>query len=261
MKSPKDNEFNVVAGRKLLSALAGEGAHAVPGEQGWLVVTRRKGVSLRTASAPDALVEALRLRGYVRYLPAARASRRAVITPMGQAFLGDASEAAGQPAAPVVNHGESPLAWLRSRQGRSGVPMIDEAQFLAGERLRHDITLAGLLPRVTGAWAPRVDGGADGLSPSDVRLAAQQRLAAAQRAIGPEFSGLLIDFCGFLKGLEEIETERQWPARSAKVVLRLALSALARHYRLGVQARGPQRSAGLRSWSGPGNIVHLLPPS
>ena len=94
------------------------------------------------------------------------------------------------------------------------------------------------MPSVTANWSA-VPGCSTGNAGSDKelelrdgQLRARERFRDAVSAVGPEFSSLLVDVCCYLKGLEEIERASGWPQRSAKVVLLLGLSALARHYGL-----------------------------
>ena len=151
----------------------------------------------------------------------------------------------------LVNDSESPLAWLARRKGRDGRSMISPNQFIAGEKLRADFTRGHLSPRVTSDWSAPTGrsrtfaGGAGEMT--DLVIASRQRVRLAMEACGPEFSGLLMDVCCFLRGLEEVERERGWPLRSAKIVLQLALDRLARHYGLREEARG-QTSARVRIW-------------
>ena len=143
--------------------------------------------------------------------------------------------------AATVDVAESPLAWLARRKGRDGRAMIEPVQLQAGERLRADFTRAQLMPRITANWDAAVADDRRGASPghfTETMIAARQRVRHALDAAGPEFSGLLVDVCCFLKGLAQIESERGWPLRSAKVVLQLGLDRLARHYGLNSVARG-----------------------
>ncbi|WP_454915141.1 DUF6456 domain-containing protein [Xanthobacter sediminis] len=161
---------------------------------------------------------------------------------------------------PRHNPAESPLTWLARRSGRDGRPLVDEAQLAAGERLRADFTRANLTPRVTSRWDPTPGGGSGPEAFSDMVLAAKARLGKALSAVGPELSGVLLDVCCFLKGLEAVEAERRWPARTAKVVLGLALDRLATHYGLATAAHG-RAHAPMRAWSAPEKSQDVDPSS
>lgn len=244
---------------RLLSALAGDHAYAWRAEDGSLrAVARRRNVSVEigrySAEAGAFLVEA----GLARWRAAA-ARDRLVLTEEGRARAALIDAGAGlEPAralqgAPIreegaiVEQAESPLAWLARRRGRDGAPLLAPEHLEAGERLRRDFETAHLRPRVTARWdgVPAERGGPQGLHLSERALAARQRVEAALAAVGPDMSGLCLDVCCFLKGLELVESERGWPRRSARIVLDLALARLARHY--GLDAR-PARSAPMRAW-------------
>ncbi|WP_244618646.1 DUF6456 domain-containing protein [Rhizobium sp. 18065] len=133
------------------------------------------------------------------------------------------------------NLAEQPLFPLLRLKDRQGQPFLPEDAVRAGERLAQDFERGGLQPRITASWEPRLSSRARGQAPSsadlsDMAQSARRRLAAAVAAMGPELSGVALDVCCFGKGLETVERERQWPARSAKLMLRAALLALARHY-------------------------------
>lgn len=157
---------------------------------------------------------------------------------------------------PRFNDEESPLAWLRKRKGKDGVALISETQFLAGERLRADFTFAQLGPRVTANWdaalgatgGGRRGGPGQAAETSDDVLAAGERVQRALKAVGPELAGILIDVCCFLKGIEDAERSVGWPQRSGKVVLQIALSALARHYGMGSSSPDPGARSRPRHW-------------
>ena len=154
-------------------------------------------------------------------------------------------------ASVTIDEGESPLAWLARRRSRDGHALIESHQLQAGERLRTDFTRANLMPRTTSNWESPISSGRRGSSGvaafTETMIAARQRVHQALDAVSPEFAGLLLDACCFLKGLEDIERERRWPARSAKVVLQLALDRLARHYGYAEQTKG-RTYAPIRTW-------------
>jgi hypothetical protein len=255
---------------RLLRALAEPGASAkptdIPRPDLLAVSAKRKGVSLVSAhfcaaagahlvSQDLARWSEARSRPVLEITETGRAKIRRGAAPALEQFQAqhrDIEETVLEPHGPVRrNEAESPLAWLARRKDRAGRPMLDPASFAAGERFRHDFTLAGLQPRVTSDWSNPVSGAAlgdRGMHISDLMVAARQRLDAALAALGPELGSLVIDVCGFLKGLEMIEAEHGWPARSAKVVLGIALAWLATHYGLASEVRGPARARALLHW-------------
>ncbi|OLP53049.1 hypothetical protein BJF92_18620 [Rhizobium rhizosphaerae] len=191
--------------------------------------------------------------GQILVRPEAAAHLRRQLAPQEEAFAAqhgarERLEIATEDgrATVTVNRAESPLALLSRLKEKSGGPFLPEEACAAATRLHADFTRGGLQPRLTMDYSPRMEsrpGGAGAAAPeiSDSAMAARLRVAAAIEAIGPELSGVALDVCCFEKGLETVERERQWPARSAKLLLRAALLALARHYQPPPRRRGAHR--------------------
>jgi Domain of unknown function (DUF6456) len=267
------NDLLTAEARRLLTALGFPEARALvdPTDESEVILQKRtSGISVGAGRFSRAAAEALGRHDLACWQQAATGQKILRLTEAGRAHLRRA-ESAGEDAAFFHQHretvemafvtdsgakrvrvdmDESPLDWLRRRKGRDGEPLIDEASYQAGERLRTDIMLAGLLPGVTARWddSPRSGGPASPSDATDRMIAARQRIRNAFDAIGADFSDLLMDLCGFLKGLELIERERHWPPRSAKIVIRLALARLAEHYGIEAAAKGPAASRGIRAW-------------
>jgi len=167
----------------------------------------------------------------------------------------------GPQAQPGYNLAESPLAWLRARRGKDGAPLISEAQFLAGERLRMEFQRAMLSRRVTTNWdlaGAGSRGGNGAAEASDQALAARERYLCALDSVGPELGGILAQVCCLSAGLEQAERVLNLPQRSGKAVLSLALTALARHYGF---REGPGRgTAQLVNW-GLADYRPSIPPA
>ena len=172
------------------------------------------GTSLGAGYVASETVQALEAEGLVAWSKDTKASRLGLTPSAQKASVAEKAQAgAGELQAPSMDDRESPLLWLHRRAGKGGRPQISDEEFAAGERFRADITLAGMLPRTTMNWDAALTPEQAGAGPrdvaasSDTALAARQRVRLACDRLGPELSGLAIDICGFLKGLDLVEKE------------------------------------------------------
>jgi hypothetical protein len=132
------------------------------------------------------------------------------------------------------NMAESPLTALARRRDKDGQPFLTPDMVVAGERLREDFEIAQLGPRIAQNWDRFLTGGERGTFAPDAgaggNAAARDRVAAALRELGPGLGDMVLRCCCFLEGLEVAERRMGWSARSGKIVLRIALLRLKRHY-------------------------------
>ncbi|MFN3274869.1 MAG: DUF6456 domain-containing protein [Paracoccus sp. (in: a-proteobacteria)] len=133
-----------------------------------------------------------------------------------------------------VNIAEAPLLLLARRRDTDGQPFLSAGMVAAGERLREDFELAQMGPRVTQNWDGFMTSGIDvsrhGGGHRGGSETARDRVALALRDLGPGMGDIVLRVCCFLEGIEMTERRLGWSARSGKIVLRLALMRLERHY-------------------------------
>ncbi|MEM6888869.1 MAG: DUF6456 domain-containing protein [Pseudomonadota bacterium] len=139
---------------------------------------------------------------------------------------------------------ESPLTALARRRDKDGAAFLSDELVHVGERLREDFELAQMGPRMAQNWdrflttagretyTPETDG-------NDATLNARQRVAYAVAELGPGLADVALRCCCYLEGLETCEKKLGWSARSGKIVLRIALMRLKRHYDETVGPGGP----------------------
>jgi Domain of unknown function (DUF6456) len=131
----------------------------------------------------------------------------------------------------TVNLAESPLSWLHSRGH------LTDRQLLAGEKLRGDYETAVMGPNVTMRWeniplSRQKRGAPGGLNQTERMISAKARFDDALEAIGPDLSDIAWRVICAGEAMPVAEREMAWPARSGKLVLRIALDRLAVFYRL-----------------------------
>ena len=133
------------------------------------------------------------------------------------------------------NLAESPVAVLGRRRDKDGKVFLEAELVEAAERLREDFELAQMGPRVAQNWDRFLTSGDRGSFHSDSGgaegpRAARDRVALALRDLGPGLGDVALRVCCFLEGIEAAERRMGWAARSGKIVLRIALQRLRRHY-------------------------------
>lgn len=212
----------------------------------------------RIAVVDRDVAEAMALKGWIACDHAGRVMRYHATT-SGRSALGqmmaeaeNAASGLGQGAVIIEGHArrdpiagpgatrmrygltESPLVALARRRDKDGQKFLSSDLVRAGERLREDFELAQMSVRLTQNWDHFLthadsQNGLDGQTDYGAE-AARTRVTGALRELGPGLGDVVLRCCCYLEGLEKAERKMGWSARSGKIVLRIALQRLKRHY-------------------------------
>ncbi|WP_342773437.1 DUF6456 domain-containing protein [Aliishimia ponticola] len=261
-------EFEQEAKRILRRLCESGSVLAIAADMDTAVVVREgpDGATTRTAVVSQEIAQAMAVQGWietsgtgrilryritqagrdkVRDLLDQEPARQAPVFGMAEAPAGfDGAAPVGEPAnSPAATSSrrnryslsESPLTVLARRRDKSGDPFLSDDLVRCGERLREDFELAQMEPSMSQNWDKFLTAGIDegrsgagttGYGPA----AARARVMQALSDLGPGLSDVALYCCCYLEGLESTEKRMGWSARSGKIVLRIALQRLKRHY-------------------------------
>jgi hypothetical protein len=238
------------ASRRFLKALIRAGHATRTDRRGFLA----EGGALR-ARLDEAGVAVLEARGLVRCAngvcyPAAEAGaflqRQAA---GGDGFAAQHRELAPGPEGSLRDLGNDLIEKL-ARAGSGGFLAPHHVE--AGRRVSLWGLRAQLRQRVTMSYDPAQVGGrrqGGGTDIADMAAEARQSLNRLYAELPRDCAETVVDVCVFEKGLQEIESERGWPRRSAKLVLRIGLDRLAETLGLRPLAEGRARGQ-VQGWLG-----------
>lgn len=244
----------------ILQELSNEGsvlAFAKDMEKAVVVREMPDGSTRRSAIVDRCVAQAMALQDWISCNAPGRISRYQ-ITPTGRTELArlmalDSNSATGLAGASTTTVGdtedighqasqkrvrfttqENPIAVLARRRDKGGQPFLKPELVAASERLREDFELSQIGTAITQNWDRFLTAGTyngrSGANSSARSHDAHQRFTNALESLGEGLSEIALRCCCHQEGMVTIEKRLGWPARSGKVVLRIALIKLREHY-------------------------------
>ncbi|TVP73803.1 MAG: helix-turn-helix domain containing protein [Rhodobacteraceae bacterium] len=212
------------------------------------VVTREDtaGVPQRVAILDRELAEAMALKNWITCRKLGRVSSYAISSAGRLALRDYRASRSSLPAARFddddtaprrARYGviESPVVVLSRRRDKSGQPFLEGGLVQAAERMREDYVMAQLesVPtcsaiELMNMLETRAVPGPNIAPPGTA--AARTRVLRLLRDLGEGLGDIALRCCCHLEGVESAENALGWSARSGKIVLRIALQRMSRHY-------------------------------